>query len=522
MKKQLYQIIWIAVMLCSSLTAIGQNSLSFYHLGDATYQNSNFNPAYAPDGRIFVGLPVLSGVHIHFNTKFSYNDLISKEGNKSVVNVTNTISDLQKQNMLNAQANISLLHLGYRFPNGTVMSVFANERIESYLLYPKTLMQFLWEGNTTNLGETLDMGAMGVSVTHFREMGFGISHQLDPQLRVGARIKMLQGFFNLSTPSNMVANLQVDPKTYAWELEAENIMLQSSGKDTYGDNFISAGNSGFAVDLGFEYNLSKQMSFSASIVDLGFISWKNDIENKVFNDTTFTYSGVNIKGINNLEETLQDSLFDKFKTVETTDAYSTWLPTKAFGSLTYKYYNTYFIGTVGIKYIQGQFKMLYGGGIRQKIGPLTASINTMRLPQHFFNLGAALAIRGGPLQYYVAADQLLSLSSVTDAKAFDFRTGVNIIIGRSASKGPSSRGSTTTFDNSRTKSSKNKGISTGSFLGTKVKTKKSEGIYSIIPKQKKRQVPKSLNPLEGTSANKQEPRSIPPPKQKMKKKKKRN
>lgn len=165
-------------------------------------------------------------------------------------------------------------------------------------------------------------------------------------------------------------------------------------------------------------------------------------------------------------------------------------------------------------------KMLYGGGIRQKLGPLTASVSAMKLPQQFINLGAALAVRGGPVQYYIAADQLLSLS-VPDAKAFDFRTGLNITIGR-ASQGPSSRGSTTSYSRDQSRKSGNKGISTGSFLGTKVKTKKREGIYSIISKQKKREVPKSITPPKASRKKSAAPRSSPPPTQKKAPKKKRN
>lgn len=514
------QFLLLIIALGIGSVANGQNSLSFYHLGDATYQNSNFNPAWMPDARVFIGLPVLSGIHVGINNKFSYNDIFTKEGNNNVAKVSSVISELQKQNMFNLQANISLLHLGYRFPNGTVMSVFANERVEADLLYPKTLMQFLWEGNTTNIGETLELGSMGVNVTHFREIGFGIAHQVDEKMKVGARIKLLQGFLNFSTPRDMVANLKLDPQTYAWDLETENVMLRSSGKTAYGNNFVSPGNSGFAVDVGFEYNYSRYLSFSGSLTDLGFISWNEDIENRVFNDTTFNYTGVNIKGIDNIETALQDSLIDKFSTVRTTDAYKNWLPAKAYGSVTYRYGSTYFIGTMGARYIQGQMKMLYGGGIRQKLGPLTASVSAMKLPQQFINLGAALAVRGGPVQYYIAADQLLSLS-VPDAKAFDFRTGLNITIGR-ASQGPSSRGSTTSYSRDQSRKSGNKGISTGSFLGTKVKTKKREGIYSIISKQKKREVPKSITPPKASRKKSAAPRSSPPPTQKKAPKKKRN
>lgn len=469
-------------MLVTGYFASAQNSLSFYHLGDATYQNSNFNPAYMPEGKIFFGLPALSGVHVHINNKFSYNDLINKEGNKNVVKVSRLINDLQKQNMLNAQVNISLFHFGYRFPNGTVMSIFANERSEVDLLYPKVLAELLWEGNTTNIGENIKVRSLGVGITHFREIGFGIAHQVRPQLKVGARVKLLQGFFNSSTPSNMVANFKVNPQTYVWDIKTENVMLRSSGvniyqasKDSLVSHLISPGNFGFGLDMGFEYTHSKNLSFAGSVTDLGYIFWKTDIKKEVFNDTTFTYSRLNIKNIEDIAETLKDSIFDKFSLNENTDAYKTGLSTKVYGSIIYRLTdNTHLIGTVGARFAQRQLKMLYGAGIKQKIGLLTVSVNAMKLPQHIFTLGAALAVRLGSVQYYIAADQVLNFS-VPDAEVFDFRTGLNLIIGRSKSQKQSSRRGSTTFS---------------SFLGVKVKILKQETIYSIIKRQKKRKIPK--------------------------------
>lgn len=502
-------------MLAVSFLAHGQNSLSFHHLGNATYQNSNLNPAYIPDGKVFIGLPVLSGVHAHINNKFSYNQLIHKEGDEHVVNVVDIIGDLQSQNMLNAQGNISLMHLGYRFSNGSVVSLFANERFEVDVLYPKSLIELLWKGYTVNTGETMKLGTMGINATHFREIGFGIAHQVKPQLKVGARVKLLLGFLNYSTPGNMVANLKIHPQTYAWDFRAENVVLRSSGVEEYGTNLVSGGgNAGFAIDGGFEYRMSQDWTFSGSITDLGFISWKSDINNVVLNDTTFNYSGINIINVDNIVKASKDSLVAKFSKAENTDAYKTWLPTKAYGSIIHQYTeSTHLLGTIGIRYVQGQLKALYGVGLRQKLGPLTASINATRLPQHFFDLGVALAVRKGFVQYYVAADQLLSLS-VPNAKAFDFRMGLNFIIDPPTSKESLSRG--------KTKSGGAKGISTGRFLGKKVKTKRREGIYSIISKQKKRKTPKSLHSLGKMLKKKKASKSIKPRRQTKLPKKKRN
>ena len=493
--------------LIMGVIATAQTSLAFYNLGDATYQNSSLNPAWMPDGRVFVGLPVISGVHVHVNNKFSYNQGIKKEGDNNVLSIGSIISNLQANNLFSTQANVSLFHLGYHIPNGPAVSIFANERVESDFLYPRQFAEFIWEGNGNKLSEEIDLGGVGLNISHFREIGIGIAHRVSPELRVGARLKMYQGVLNASTPRNMAITTEVNSQTYAWDVETKNAAFRTSGvgilrDGDYAKHMMSPGNKGFGIDLGFEYNINKYISFAASVVDFGYISWKTDVQNKNFVDTTFTYSGVNIKGITNYQQAIQDSLFNKFRTTQNSDTYTTWMPTKLYGSMTWKYNsNTHFVTTVGARYIHGQMKMLYGGGIRQYMGPMVLSLNGVKLPQQFFNVGAALAVRGGPVQYYIAADQLINFS-VPDARAFDFRMGLNIIIGRSAATGPQSNGGATSFDESRLKQGDNKGVTTNSFLGKKVKTKRSEGIYSVISKQEKREVPDSVKPSRTSKKSK--------------------
>jgi hypothetical protein len=519
------KVLLIVICLIVNSAISAQTSMSFYHLGDATFQNSGFNPAFTPDARVFIGLPVISGVHGHFNNKFSYNDGIRKEGNNNLLSIGSVISQLQTNNMASTHASVNLFHLGYHIPKGPAISLFANERFEADVLYPKILAEFLWEGNGNKLGNVVDLGGLGINVSHFREIGIGISHRVSPQLRVGARVKMYKGVMNVSTPRNMSITTEVNPQTYAWDVATKNAAFRTSGLGIYkgdGDlkkHIMSPGNSGYGIDLGFEYDINKYMSFAASVIDLGYISWKTDVENRQFVDTTFTYSGVNINGIQNYQQTLQDSLFNKFRTTKNSDPYKTWVPTKLYGTMTWKYNdNTHFLTSVGARYIHGELKMLYGGGIRQKFGPFTATVNGVKLPQQFFNVGAALAVRGGPVQYYIAADQMINFS-VPDAKAFDFRMGLNFVFGRSASNTGAS--GATTFDESRLNGD-NKGVSTHSFLGSKVKTKRREGIYSVISKQEKRKVPDSVKPSRGSKKRKTKTRTSKRSNQKYPSKRRRN
>ncbi|MEQ9402110.1 MAG: DUF5723 family protein [Cyclobacteriaceae bacterium] len=484
--------------------AVSQTSLSFYHLGRTTYQNSSLNPAWIPDGKLFIGLPGLSGVHVHVNNKLSYNQLFTKESDSVLLDINKALKGLQGQNMASAQVNVNLFHVGYRFPQGAVISLFANERVEVDALYPEQLIDYVWNGNDNFLDDKIRIGRVGAQVSHFREIGIGYAYSVNGQLDFGMRAKYLMGFFDASTPGNFKANLTSSGEFFQLEGELKNARLRTAGVDIYSEDpvngevidlashLLGSGNSGLALDLGVEYKLSRYYSVSASILDLGYINWKTNVVNHTLNDTTFTYRGVNLDGIGDVREALEDSLFNKFETNETNETYKNWLPVKAYGSWIYHYDSQLdFYGTVGMRLIQGQLKMLYGGGMTRRFGRVfTGSLSATKLPQQFFNIGAAFAVNGGPVQFYMAADQVINFSA-PDAKAFDFRFGINFrFMGRDENL--ASNSSTTSFANGKPGSNGTlkgpKGVDASIFHGRQVKTKKRDGIYSIIKKQKKRDI----------------------------------
>lgn len=493
MRKALTTILIISACLAS----YAQTSVSFYHLRNTTFQNSYLNPAWVPEGTFFLGLPGLSGVHLHVNNKLSYNNVFTKENNQVNLDINKILRKIQNQNILSAQANVNLLHIGYRFKAGATISLFANERVEMDFLYPKKLFDYVWNGNSLFLNDKVRIGKVGFRAQHFREMGIGYAYQPNKYLSFGLKAKYLQGFADASTPHNLKANLTSDGEFFEIDADLENATLRTSGLGIYegdegdlGSHLIANSNTGFALDLGIDYKLSRYYSVAFSVLDLGYINWKENVVNRAINDTTFTYSGVDLDGLGNIRQTIEDSLFNKFTPVENNDSYRTWLPIKAYTSWTYHYSNQLsFSATAGTRYIQRQFKMLYGGAVTYKFGrALTASASATKLPQQFFNLGASLAVRGGPVQLYLAADQIVNFS-VPDAKALDFRIGMNFIFGGwRRDSGNSPGGYSNPFTSQKAPKTKAKGINTGVFLGTEVKTKRREGIYSIIKKQKRRKV----------------------------------
>lgn len=487
MKKLTVTILFLTAFV--QLTA--QTSVSFQHLGNATFQNSYVNPALIPEGKVFIGLPVLSGVHVNFNNKFSYNDGFTRESDRTVININSILGELQKQNMTSAKVDVNLLHFGYRLNTGPFVSFSIRERIEGDFLYPRQMVDYVWNGNNQFLNEDVKVSKLGLRAVHFREFGLGLAAPINSQLTVGIRGKFLIGFANISIPGNAKATLRSNGDAFQLDADWENARYRTSGLDIYdetqgdlGSHLVMNGNKGFALDIGATYKLNKYYEITGSIVDLGFINWKENISNQVIGDTTFSYAGVNLDGLGNVTQTLEDSLFSQFETTENTDAYRDWLPVTAYGSWIYHYSSsTDFYVTVGSRLVQRQLKMMYGGGVTQKFGrAFTGSLSVTKLPQQFFNVGAAFVAKGGPVKLYMAVDHLINFN-VPKSKAIDFRVGMNIAFGKPQAKSAGGGLSRTPIQGA-------KGLDTNVFLGKKVKTKKRDGIYSVIKKQKRRELKK--------------------------------
>ena len=477
--------------------------MSFYHLGNATYQNSAFNPAWIPDGNVFLGLPALSGIHVHINNKLSYNDIFTKENDQITVDVDKALTKLQKQNLFSFHSNVSILHLGFKLPNGSMVSLFANERVEVDFLYPKEIVDFVWNGNDNYLDQEVKIGQVGVNASHFREIGISLAYPVNKQFDFGLRAKYLIGMINASTPGNFKANLTSGGEFFQLDAELKNAQLRTSGIDIYdgseGDlasHLVMNGNTGLAIDIGGQYRLNKYYSIAGSLLDIGWINWKEDIMNESLNDTTFTYSGINLDGAGDLRQTVEDSLFSKFETTETNESYKTWLPLRGYGSWIYHYdEKTNLSASIGARMIHGQLKMLYGGGVTREFGrAFTASLSAMKLPQQFFNVGAAFTVNGGPVQLYMAADQVINFSA-PDFEAFDFRFGINFRFSGGRQQALSSNSSVTSYGKGKNNKDdgtvpESKGVPMNVFLGKEVKQKGKDGIYAVIKKQKKREIEK--------------------------------
>ena len=474
-------------ILIYAFTALAQEGTSFYHLGSATIQSTAFNASYFPKGDFFVGLPVLSGISLYANNRFSYNDVVIKKGDINEINLNKLVSSMGAANSFSFHGTISLAHIGFRAPSGLGVSLFANERLAANFVYPKEIAEFLFKGNGDMVGQKIDIGKFGASINYYREYGLGLAYEFDGRLKVGARLKYLQGFVNLSTPHNFNATLKTSNENYQFEADWQNFQLRTAGISQFSDEaineedlasyFISNGNSGFAIDLGLEYKLNRYYALALAINDIGYIGWKEHIQTSGLSDSTFVYAGVELQGGDIIDSISLVS--DKFKVDTTYEQYTSFLPANIIGSIVYTPVNgTDVITTLNAKIIQGQINPGFGLGIRQTVSSnVIISASVTKLPQQFFNVGLGFAAKLGPVQLYMATDKILGYSAPS-IKWAQVRLGMNLVFGGAESDSKSGKSGTSTQGSY----GNGKGVKTYSFHGQKIEAKKYEDIYTIVPK----------------------------------------
>ncbi|MEP2024369.1 MAG: DUF5723 family protein [Reichenbachiella sp.] len=466
--------------------ASAQSGISLYHLTNSTYQGNNFNPAFFPEGKTFIGLPVLSGVMIDVNSRASYSDLVTtNENGDREWDIDNFVDLSKKKNYVSLEAEISTLHIGWRKSDTQGYSIFIRERIGARGFYGENLVNTAWHGNSEIVGDEIDLSRTALDVRYYREYGFGIWKSIPNRgINIGVRVKFLNGMISAVTDNKFDGTVGFEENTYQANFDLQGATVNTSGlnlldSDELTSHMISNGNLGAGIDIGAHWKITREISAAVSVNDLGFIHWKVDPENNQLADTTFQFAGIELSDVGNFEEAYLDSLKNGLQDTTLYKSYTTGLNTTSYASLMYQLTpNDRFTGSISAHIVRGNFRMIYSAAYTRKVGRvLDVSANVSRIPQQGIDLGLAAAVNFGSCQIYMASDKLLRIWDATKIDALDFRFGFNLVF--------NGKGKSPKDDNSD--------LMHPSPYSKKEKVEKSDGIYWIIRKQKRRPVYEKTN-----------------------------
>ena len=214
------------------------------------------------------------------------------QGRPATLNLKQLANSLKENNFLGVDAHVDLFTL-YRRLNHGLLTVNYGVKAQCDAKYNDGLFQLLANGNAAFVGESHPVKVdMDVNAQVYQELAVGYQINVNEQLSLGGKVKLLLGFVDVKTDA-FEATLITDADSYALRMR-ENIAMRfampnavyvdESGR-LKGDGPLSLGelfrNPGFGIDLAAEYRFDEQFSAVAAIHDLGFIHWgKNNIEMK--------------------------------------------------------------------------------------------------------------------------------------------------------------------------------------------------------------------------------------------------
>ncbi len=420
------------------------NTLFFMH----SIPQSNFiNPAIQSECRWFVGLPILSSVHLNLaNNGFTVNHLLEDtEGGTYSLDADNIVKKLANRNYLSSELYTNLLVIGHK--RGDYYFTFSvRERNDLILFYSKDLFAFVWKGNTQFEGERISLKGTGIQFNHFREYAVGVSKRYDEYSTFGIRAKLLFGKLNINTRKSKVS-LFTEENTFdltfindiilnaslplSIEIDAnENFNITDDYYTSINDLIFNRRNFGIAIDAGFIHEYDENITISGSILDLGAILYRSNLTNYRVEGEYF-YDGP-VGDTIDTENYLEDiaNTFTDGSNI-TGNPYLFATHPKILIGATYKLNNRI------------NFGMLMSGKLyRQKIQTgLTLSANT-RVARYFAaslswsyinrsmnNLGLGLAFGRFPVQFYVISDNIPGMIWLQSSKNINIRFGLGINFG---------------------------------------------------------------------------------------------
>ncbi|MBN1118085.1 MAG: hypothetical protein JXA77_12815 [Bacteroidales bacterium] len=441
------QILSAFFLLLATLGNSQQNhSLYFMH---QVPESNLLNPAVPLSCKWYVGLPVLSSTHLNYaNSALTFRQLFPKsETGAYIADIDGLVKQLRWRNYIGTEIHTQLFALGYR-PGDYSFMFSVTEKNNLSLIVPKKIVRLLWGGNTQFEGESTGLKGTGVYFNHYREYALSVSKFSGSGVYFGARAKLLFGKLNVATRNTSI-DLFTDPTSFNLNFTGD-LLAHSSLPlviDTTGDILdnvsyneevnipdliLNRKNPGFGIDLGIIYPYSNNLELSASIIDLGFIRWRSNL-NSMEGEGSFFYDGpwgdtVNTESyLRDIAGNLRDSLD---LTISQTN-YTSFLPARLIGGVKYHYSNKLSFG------LQGE-ALFY----RTKIIPST-TISAMYNPFDYLGLmasysiqyyslksvGAGIVLGRNPVQFYILSDNVPGMIWPLSARNINLRFGLNILFG---------------------------------------------------------------------------------------------
>lgn len=441
-----------------AFTAVNAQDRSLYG-NRYVSQSMRNNPGFMPKYKFHIGLPIISNGYLAFSSpSYALSDIFTGNGaNASTdLNVASILANSRDINSINFDMSFDLLSFGFRVKEINHFTFSASFHNDLSFSVSDGFVQLLMNGNAGPgmLGVTHSIDNTGINTSSYLDFGLTYTKEvIEDKLTVGVRPRILMGIGHAST-TNSTFTLSTDANTFALQ-GTSSVDVRTGGfgdplSENFGDEIMNSitgsGSTGFALDFGGTYKLDEKTMFSFNVNDLGNINWKNGVSITRQSSASIGFTPDSVL-LSDDEDALMDyvnGIFGLPDSAQVSDivnstenpGFSTSLNTRINIGASYKY-NEYFIfsGLAQARIINGRFSpsLTIGGNVKLN-DVLYASLNYSAIDGTYDNIGAALTLNAGPIQMFIASDNIFGLTAIDYTHYLNAQFGVNIITGYSDKK----------------------------------------------------------------------------------------
>jgi len=265
-----------------TLGANAQNNLSVLYDQHWNLHGSKYIPSKLGDDYGTFNATILNGYAYINNSGFGL-DALNQTNNEKI---NKALDQMAPNNILGAGTEIDLIGMSYKLKRRDKefmsFSFFATERIGSNFLYTKDFFDLVWNGNAKFENKRADL-TIGSSTNWLREYAIGWSMPIDipsvgddVKIKIGARLKYLQGFGAISFPKSNVAFITgANGRSLTFETDYVMNIAGYDGTD-WTKNPLTAKGSGFGIDLSGTVSFLKNFEASLSVIDIGSVKYNKE------------------------------------------------------------------------------------------------------------------------------------------------------------------------------------------------------------------------------------------------------
>ena len=464
---------YTVILLCLvTPVVLAQNKQILYGFDDIP-QSVLLNPSTNLDNRFFIGVPLLSHIHVNVgSTGINAFDLFADDGRDFNTRLRDLVYSLNSRDFVSVNQQLDLFSGGFSYGRGLVKNNYLSfgmyQETDIIAYFPKDYAILAYEGNADNIGRTFNLSHANFRGEVLSVFHVGTTKRINSKLEAGLRFKIYSSIANITSTNNSGRFLTVQGQNnffnHIFDLD---LSVQTSGIDsliedensdisddigTLRRRLFFGGNLGLGFDVGFTYRPTQQLTVDASLLDIGFIRHTKDIESYDL-EGAYEFEGINplfpeVPNGQTAEDywnEVADEFEDLFEVDTTTSAYTTLRPIKLNAAIRYAFGkrkqgqdcnclndDVGYINEIGaqlfaVKRPRSPQFALTGYYYRRFFKALRAKLTYTVDSFSYANIGLGISTLFGPVNFYLMADNILEYRNLAKANSASFQLGFNVI-----------------------------------------------------------------------------------------------